>query len=530
MLKQDALSTLYREMACPAFYPHPVSRVIRKETHISVVFLAGGYAYKLKKPLDLGFLDFRSLSSRRRFCQREVRLNRRLSSGIYLGVVPLYLKADASCSFEGPGKIIEYAVKMRRLPDAAAFRNRLMAKKMRGRLIKALGKKLSVFYEKSPIGPEIDRFGKRDVISANMEENFTQLSPYEGSVIDPEKLEFIRQVSRSFLKANEALFLSRLASGRIRDGHGDLRTDHVYFYRGIQIIDCIEFNDRFRFGDVAADIAFLYMDLDHYGLGFWGLAFLAAYVEFSGDRKVYGLIDFYAVYRAVVRLKICCLRIPDAPEKERKILEADARSYLEQALRYAVQFARPTLWITCGLPASGKSTLARDLCDFLSMEWIRSDSVRRDLFGSTRETSVSFDRGMYRSGMRDRVYAQMLAMAQDRLRSGESVLLDATFFSRKWREAARLLAHDFDANLVCMECVCREATLRKRLRARSDGRGLSDARLFHLPKMTASFEPTTEMPADMHFKVDTDRPIGPNLDFALSQGFTLKCRQIKARL
>jgi len=206
MKKKDTLSKLYREMASPSFYPHTVLQVTRKETHISAVFLTGDFVYKLKKPLDLGFLNFRSLSDRHHFCRQEILLNRRLSSGVYLGVVAIYQKPDGSFSLEGPGTIMEYAVKMRQLPDAAAFRNRLQAQKMRLGLINALGKKLAAFYEKSASSPEIDRFGSRDVISANMEENFTQLASFVGTIIDPEKWEFICQVSRTFLNLRGNLF------------------------------------------------------------------------------------------------------------------------------------------------------------------------------------------------------------------------------------------------------------------------------------------------------------------------------------
>lgn len=530
MPEKETLSRLYQEMASPAVYPHPVLKVKRIETHISVVFLTGYFVYKLKKPLDLGFLDFRSLSDRRRFCEREVSLNRRLSAGVYLDVIPVFRKSDDTFSLKGPGEVVEYAVKMRQLPDAAAFRNRLAAKKMRRHLIHALGRKLAAFYKTSSTGPEIDRFGRRDAVSANMEENFAQLAPYVGKAVPSEKWEFIRQVSRAFLENHEALFESRIASGRIRDGHGDLRTDHVYFYRGIQIIDCIEFNDRFRYGDVVSDLAFLHMDLDHYGMPFWSLEFLSAYVESSKDRQIYALLDFYAVYRALVRLKVTCFQLSSVTGEALETLMADARLYLDQAYRYAVQFGRPTLWITCGLPASGKSALARGISEALNLEVISSDAVRKHLLDKAGEHVVSFDEGVYRSGMRDRVYAQMLATAQDRLRGGASVLLDATFSRKKWRDAACLLARDLDTNLICVECTCREKTLRRRLEARENRAGVSDARLVHLPDMIRAFEKVADLPEDTHLKVDTDGNFDESLNFLLSRGYALKCRQIKKRI
>jgi len=524
------LSKLYRAMALPGFYPHTVKRVVLKETHISKVFLTGDLAYKVKKPLNLGFLDFHSLSRRRHFCKQEVRLNQRLSSGVYIDVLPIYQRPDGTFSFKGPGAIVEYTVKMRQLPDAAAFRSRLKAGKMRRRLVEALGRKLSAFYDTGLRGPKIDRFGSREMISVNMEENFSQLQPYLGTVLPAEKWEFIRQVSRAFLSNRKALFENRIASGRIRDGHGDLRTDHVYFYRGIQIIDCIEFSDRFRYGDVVSDIAFLYMDLEHFGLPRWSMAFLDAYVASSEDREAYALVDFYAVYRAIVRLKVTCLKLPSAGAAAGKRLRREARLYLGQAYRYAVQFARPTLWMTCGLPASGKSTLARGLSEALRMPWIRSDGIRKGLFPRSRGKTSAYGRGMYRSGMQDRVYAKMLAMAQDTLRSGDSVLLDAAFSRRKWRQAASLLAHDLDTNLICVECVCPETILRERLSERQQRPGLSDARNIHLNEMIRHFEEVAEMPPGTHFKAATDRDVETSLNAVLSKGFDLKRRQVQIRL
>lgn len=234
-----------------------------------------------------------------------------------------------------------------------------------------------------------------------MEENFTQIAPFVGAGVDPEKWRFVQEVSRAFLRDRGTLFDGRIAAGRIRDGHGDLRTEHVYFYRGIQIIDCIKFNDRFRYGDAVADIAFLYMDLARQGLPTWGQGFLGAYVAASGDRQAYALVDFYAVYRAVVRLKIACFQWADAAtDSAAGLLENDIRLYLDQAYGYALAFGRPTLWITCGLPASGKSAQADGVSDALKIEVIRSDAVRREMFDSPDATVVPFGRRRYRPGMR----------------------------------------------------------------------------------------------------------------------------------
>ena len=229
----------------------------------------------------------------------------------------------------------------------------------------------------------------------------------------------------------------------------------------------------------------------------------------------------------MVRLKVSCLRLASVTGREKGAVLSDARSYLDQAFRYALRFGRPTLWITCGLPASGKSAQARGICEALMMEKIRSDAVRKEMFPKEAGHAAAFGQGIYRDRMRDRVYARMLAMAQDRLRAGESVLLDATFSRKKWRAAARLLAHDLDVNLICVECTCREETLKNRLIRREKKTGLSDARLPHLSKMQEAFEPVKDLPETLHLRVDTDRDYQKNLNFVLSRGYALKCRQVE---
>ncbi len=342
-----------RPWQVPSFYPHPVNSVIRRDTHISAVFLTGDWVYKLKKPVDFAFLDFQNLAARHHFCQQEVRLNQRFSRDIYRGVVAVRRESAGRLSLDGPGQVVEYAVKMRQLADSWCLKERLKQKLATRSDMKALGRFLAVFYDGAVRSPEIDHFGRPEVIGFNVEENFRQLKPFEGDLLDAEKLAMVRAVSGSFLEHRQALFERRVAAGHIRDGHGDLRSDHVYFHDGIQMIDCIEFNDRFRYGDVSSDLAFLIMDLDHRRRTVLGRALLMAYADAAGDPEVYILLDFYAAYRAMVMVKVHCLRYAEVSPDDialRSALRRQARRYLEQAYRYAVQFSRPTLWVFCGLP------------------------------------------------------------------------------------------------------------------------------------------------------------------------------------
>ncbi len=528
-----------RAMAEPEFYPHPVSAIERRDTHISSVFLTGKWVYKLKKPVDFGFLDFCDIEERRKFCEIEVSLNKRLTTGIYHEVVVVYEDPDGRFSFNKKGRIAEYAVKMTQLPDAVNLYNLLKDDKVDIKKMEDLGKKLAGFYENSNQSRKIDHYGQKEVIGFNMEENFRQLEPFIKEFQEMEKWEFICHVGRSFLKNRQNLFEDRLKTGRIRDGHGDLRTDHIYFYKGIQIIDCIEFNDRFRYGDVVSDLAFLHMDLEHLGYSDLSLAFLSAYVDCADDPQLYSLLDFYAAYRAVVKLKTTCFRIQGVKDAEQKALKSEAGFYLNQAYRYTVQFSRPTLLVFCGMPATGKSYLAQTVAKALSLTLFQSDYIRKEGLSHSNHKVESFGKGIYRQQMRHHVYSQMLALAQKALKGGHSVILDATFSKRKWRDEAMRLSMDLDTNIIFIECACKPETIRKRLGQR-DGLGdrpgegqedgssnLSDARLEHFLQISKDFEPLFELNSQIHLTVDTDLSLRNNFLYLLSKGYACKCAQIK---
>lgn len=527
----ERFEQICRAMADPAFYPHPVSRLKRIDTHISTVFLTGQWVYKLKKPVNFEFLNFETLEARRHFCTQEVALNQRLSRDIYEGVVEILEREDGGFSLEEPGEAVEYAVKMVQLPDDRNMESLLQHSQVEPRELRKLGYSLAAFYERSNHSSEIEHYGDPEVISYNMEENFRQMEPFVGSWVPSDKWEFVRQVSRAFFKNWQHLFERRIETQRIRDGHGDLRAEHIYFYNGIQIIDCIEFNDRFRYGDVVSDLAFLHMDLEHLGYSDLSRIILRAYVEQADDPELYSLLDFYAAYRAVVKLKVACLRSTEEGPDELEPLREEAAKYMQQAYRYALQFSRPTLWIFCGLPATGKSALANQLTEDLSMARFQSDEVRTTGEGCPMSAGVvPYGEGPYRLEMRQRIYAQMFAKAQEQLKSGRSVVLDASFSRAKWRQDAQQLAADLDTNFIIVECTCSEETIRKRLLQRDDESGFSHARIHHLPQMKKAFEPVEEFPAEVHLKVDTDRPFLHVLDEILTDGYARKCAQIGAIL
>jgi aminoglycoside phosphotransferase family enzyme/predicted kinase len=511
---------IIRVMQQPNFYPHAVQAVRLRETHISTVFLTGDFVYKIKKPVDLDFLDFTTLQSRHRFCRMEVDLNRRLAKDVYLGVVAITRK-DGRYYLDGRGPAVEYAVKMRQLPAEAEMVQLLSQGGIDSAETDLLARVLSRFYKTARTGPDIDVIGSWDTIRTNCEENFTQTEEFAGRIVNQRKFQIIRAAVRSFLRRRKTLFDQRVADGKIRDCHGDLRTGHVYFTQdGIQIIDCIEFNERFRYGDISCDLAFLAMDLDFEGYPHIAHTLLRAYAQHSGDHDVFVLLDFYKCYRACVRVKVNCFRLQQEGlnDTERRELLAETRRYLDLAYRYAVQFTRPTVWVVCGLIATGKTTIARSLAGALQINILQSDVVRKQLFDRRGEESgeVAFEAGIYSPEATSLTYGRLLLLAQEQIERGNSVILDASFAGREHRREALRLAKDMDVNIIFIECTCSESLIRERLRRRNHTKTVSDARLQHFEPFKSRFEALDEIPAEILIRVDTGRPVPQSLEEILS--------------
>jgi aminoglycoside phosphotransferase family enzyme len=329
------LPELVQALLDPKTYPEAPERVQLMQTQMSFVFIAGDYVYKVKKPVNLGYLDYTTLEKRHFFCQREVELNRRLCPDTYLGVIPI-VKARGKISLGGRGKVIDYAVKMRYLPQDRMMNVLLAANQVSTEMVTRVAQRLVDFHQKAETSATISAFGDIETIRVNTEENFDQTEKSIGRTISPEKYERIKNYTRRFIENNVSLFRQRVAGGRIRDCHGDLHAAHICFTDGICIYDCIEFNDRFRYCDVASEIAFLAMDLDHYGRADLSRAFIRAYVAASQDEEILKLLNFYKCYRAYVRGKVESFKLDDpyiAEEEKTKTL-AIARKYFELAEEY----------------------------------------------------------------------------------------------------------------------------------------------------------------------------------------------------
>lgn len=333
------IPTLRKALLNPAVYPDQPREVKLIETHISLLFLTGNYVYKVKKPVDFGFLDFTSIEKRRHFCEQEVKLNRRLSPKIYLGVAEI-TREGKRISLDGKGEVVEYAVKMMQISEESLLEKLLERRQLTHEMIEAVSAKLVDFYFNAETNDFIKSFAEPKRIQQDTDENFQQTEKYIGVTILREIYEEVKKRTNDFLKTREKLFYQRIHSCRIRDCHGDLRLEHIFWEDGISIFDCIEFNERFRYTDVAADIAFLAMDLDYHGREDLGEHLIRVYVRESGDRELTEVLDFYRCYRAYVRGKVDSFQLDDPTIPVEKKVEARGRAqkYFELSYRYANRF------------------------------------------------------------------------------------------------------------------------------------------------------------------------------------------------
>jgi aminoglycoside phosphotransferase family enzyme len=316
-------------------YPHRPQKIELVQTQMSFIFLTGEYVYKIKKPVNLGYLDYTTLEKRRFFCHQELELNRRLCPNAYLAVVPIVEKKD-ELRIEGRGRAIEYAVKMRQLPQDRMMDVLLLRGQVTQEMVARVAEKLVNFHQKAETNPKIAAFGRLDVIRHNCDENFAQTEKYIGLTIPKAKYERIKGYTDNFIKSNASLFDKRVKEGKIRDCHGDLHAAHVCFTDDICIYDCIEFNDRFRYSDVASEIAFLAMDLDRYQQAGLSRHLVNTYVGLSHDEELLKLLNFYKCYRAYVRGKVESFKLDDPyiPEEEKVRVLTAAQSYFLLAESY----------------------------------------------------------------------------------------------------------------------------------------------------------------------------------------------------
>jgi aminoglycoside phosphotransferase family enzyme len=333
------VSSLQKALLNPDIYPDHPKEVGFFETHISLLFFTGNHVYKVKKPVDFGFLDFTSLEKRRFFCDEEVRLNRRLSPGIYLATARITQDGDRIL-LDGKGEVVEYAVKMKQIPEELLMDRLLEKKQVTLKMIEAVAEKLVHFYFTAESNESIKSFGRPERVKQDTDENFEQTTRYIGITISKDVYDEVRHRTNDFFRRGAEIFYQRIASDKIRDCHGDLRLEHIFLGDEISIFDCIEFNERFRYTDVAADMAFLAMDLDYHGREDLSEHLIHAYVGESGDHGLMDVLLFYKCYRAYVRGKVESFRLDDRniPEKAKEEALKRAQKYFNLSHRYARRF------------------------------------------------------------------------------------------------------------------------------------------------------------------------------------------------
>jgi aminoglycoside phosphotransferase family enzyme/predicted kinase len=470
------LDRLIDALSRPEAYPYPVAAVEVRHTHISVVFLAGDRAFKVKKPVALGFLDFSTRDRRRHFCEEEVRLNRRLAPSVYRGVVPV-TRAGDRVRLGGQGEIVEWAVEMERLPDEAQLEQYVLRGAADAGRLADLGRRLASFHAGADRGPRIAAAGRFEVVAANARDNFLQSAAHVGVTLGRAVHERLRERTEQALERLRPLIESRAARGVPCDTHGDLHLEHVYLFPqhpppdDLLIVDCIEFNERLRFADPVADMAFLVMDLLFHGRADLAGAFRDAYFQAAGDDEGRMLLPFYTAYRAAVRGKVEGIAWSEAevPAAERAAARQRGRAHWLLALSQLEEPGRrPCLVLATGLPGTGKSSLARGLAAHAGFQVLRSDAVRKDLagVGDGPAAEETFGGGIYSPAWNERTYTECLRRAEGLLFEGRRVVVDASFREEARRAAFIETARRWGVPALGLVCQAAPDTVRARLAQR----------------------------------------------------------------
>jgi aminoglycoside phosphotransferase family enzyme/predicted kinase len=446
------------------------------ETHAAVVLVVGDLAYKLKKPVNLGFLDFTTREKRLEVCRREVDLNRRLAPDVYLGV------ADV----RGPdGEACEHLVVMRRMPAGRRLATLIRHGEPVDDHVRHLARLVAAFHASAGRGPQISAEGSRDAILHRWTDSFGQVRPFRGAVLDDALAGEIEALTVEFLAGREPLFAHRIATGRIIDGHGDLLADDIFCLDdGPRVLDCIEFDDRLRWLDGLDDAAFLAMDLEHLGSPLVAARFLDWYAEFAADPAPTSLRHHYLAYRAFVRAKVACLRHAQGDDGA----AADATRHAELTAAH-LRAGAVSLVLVGGLPGTGKSTLAGGLADRLGAVALSTDRLRKELAGLAPDTpsAAAYQHGIYSPAWTRRTYAELVARAEKLLHLGETVVLDASWNRAVHRDLATDAAARTHSNLVALRCAAPPEVAATRLRRRAGG--MSDADQGVAAAMAADADP-----------------------------------------
>jgi len=479
----------------------PDDTPVVRETHVSILAFTAERVWKCKKAVRFPFIDLSTSERRLANCEREVALNRRLAADVYIGVASIQ---------DDNGIVVDHVVEMRRLPDDRRLSFLVRDPSVGAACVGDVARVLADFHAVAPTGSEIDRSASPGALQALWERNLEELRPFAGPVLDPLTCGRAGADAARYLSGRSTLLADRIAGRRIRDGHGDLLADDVFCLTdGPRILDCLEFDDGLRFGDVLADLAFLAMDLERLGRSDLAARLLDGYRERTGDRWPTSLEHFYIAYRALVRAKVACLRVPE---------DANATTEAQHLLALATAHlagTRMRLVLIGGPPATGKSTLARALSAISGWPVIRSDEVRKELAGLEPTTSAAarLDRGLYTETWTARTYAALLDRAREQLEHGTSVILDASWSAAGCRAAAKRMAAETATDLSSFVCEVASELAAERAAARSQQRSdPSDASPSLTAALTGRFAAWPEATV-----VDTAGPPAPIASWMLAR-------------
>jgi aminoglycoside phosphotransferase family enzyme/predicted kinase len=506
------LPPLIRALLRSDAYDHPVSRVELVETHISWVILTGRYAYKIKKPIDLGFVDFSTLERRQLCCQEEIRLNRRLAPKIYIGVVSIIGSAESPRISPNGNKPIEYAVKMVQFSRAGELDKMVERGELAQCHIEAFARLIARFHESIDRPSADSGYGNSEQVSQPVEENFKQIRQRVSETECLVKLDQLEKWSRDQFQRLEPLFESRKEDGYVRECHGDLHLANMAWIEGEPLVfDCIEFNPSLRWIDVLSEIAFLTIDLEERGQAELAYLFLNAYLELSGDYAGLPVLNFYFAYRLMVRAKVEAIRAHQQPRDSELRIDGEKsfRMYLELAVGHT-QPKKPLLLITCGLSGSGKSSLTQSLLGPLRAIRIRSDVERKRLYGLPTEEAGErkSNLDLYGNKATKRTYEKLVELAERGLDSGFTIIVDATCLKAGQRKLFQTLAAKKQAPYSILNATASEKELRRRLENRRNG--VSDAGVTVMQEQLSAFEAFSDTETPHLIQVDTGLEIDTN--------------------
>lgn len=509
-MAENTQSALISALLEPARYDHAYENIELIETHISWVLLTGTYAYKIKKAVNFGFLDFSTLEKRRFYCEEELRLNRRFAPQLYLDVVPIS-GTQQQPILNGAGTAIEYAVKMRQFQQESLLDRLLENGRLSPAEVDEAAREVARFHAMIAATPAPAEFGTPAAVQQPVLENFAQIAERAKGRPEENILATLEDWSKAEFTRLRGDLAARKAHGFIRECHGDLHLGNMAWIDGaVTLFDCIEFNPNLRWIDVMSDAAFVIMDLHDRGRPDLAQRFLVSYLEYSGDFSGLGVLNYYRVYRAMVRAKVACLRgcQEDLDEHRQQPAWAEAKTYLTLAKNFT-RPARPFLLITHGYSGSGKTTATQYLVEHSSAIRIRSDVERKRLFElAPHERSQSgLNAGIYSPGAHNQTYRHLEKMAREILQTGFPVIVDATFLKRADREPFKILANMLQMPFYILHLHAEKPTLRQRIIGRQKSeKDASEATQQVLEQQFQNSEELTREEIASSWVINTEHP------------------------